>query len=212
MSYLDKCRTPPLPDQARRREVLDGVSDLIGLFAPLSFVFPDTLQFAALAKRAANASHVSAPCTRPLIGASILALFLGKPVDIEVTALVKDNANPSTTFMESWGKLHTTDAAPLLGSDEKDLINAIAIGLLPWINAVDSSVYYVNRGLELLDSQGTSVCIWFPRILMDCDLQLVKDTFPLVFPMVCIAKEDEQINAAIVTQIHWLLRFVKDKR
>lgn len=212
MSYLAKCRTPPLPDQANRRDILDGISDLIGLFAPLSFVFPDMSQFAALAKRAAKASHAMAPCTRPLIGASILALFLGKPVDIEATPLVKDNPNSNTTFMDSWGKLHTTDAAPILGTDEKDLINAIAIGLQPLVDAVDSSVTYVNASLQELHSQGTSVCIWFPRLMMDSDIELVKEAFPLVFPLVCSAKDDEQINAAVVAQIHYLLRFVKDNR
>ena len=105
-----------------------------------------------------------------------------------------------------------TDAAPLLGSDEKDLISMIATGLHPWIGAVDSSETYVNASLQELDAQGTYVCIWFSRRMMGSDISSVKETFPLVFPLVCSANDDEQINAAVVTQIHLLLRFVKDNK
>lgn len=209
MCFLHRCTSPPAPNENERRGIGDHLGRIAALVAPVSFVVDDSSEIQAMIQKAASAARI--PSNHSTVAVSLVATFLGLPVDFEHHEAIEHQSgfDYSGSPIDSWGKVHGASLTPIGSIEERDIVQVVATGLTPLIGAINSQLPHVRASLHILEQQKSYVCLWFNRALHSESSKALKTAFPDLFILTSDSKEESRINAVVMTQLEKLKKFIE---
>lgn len=208
MCFLHRCCDTALADK-ERDAILNHLDRLAAILAPISFHADESAEIQQMIDKVTQ--HAQVASQKPMVGASLVAAYLGLEVDLNhrETIEAEGNLKYDGNVIRSKRKVHASLLLPFDSIDNNGMVDAVARGLAPQVGASDPTVQSVRVRLSFLAREKSYICLWFNRALDSSAVKLLKEAFPELIILVSHSQQESLINTTVYEQLRDLQKFIE---